>query len=83
MTATAKKAREYVHTVTRLGTVTIPIPIRRRYGIAKGSKVKFVETDEGVQLLPLTSVKNLFGVDRGGKEAAVHAMIREILSERK
>ncbi|MFQ5920448.1 MAG: AbrB/MazE/SpoVT family DNA-binding domain-containing protein [Nitrososphaerales archaeon] len=78
----AKKAKEYVHTVTRLGTVTIPVPIRRKYGITKGSKVKFVETDEGVQLVPLTSVKNLFGTDKG-EENVIQATIREILSERK
>jgi AbrB family looped-hinge helix DNA binding protein len=77
-----KKAKEYVHTVTRLGTVTIPIPIRRKYGIGKGSKVRFVETDGGIQLVPLMSIKNLFGVDRE-KEGTINTMIREILNERK
>lgn len=77
-----KKVKEYVHTVTRLGTVTIPIPIRRKYGIAKGSKVRFVETDEGIQLVPLTSIKNLFGTDKE-REGAIHGMIKEILNERK
>jgi len=77
-----KKAKEYIHTVTRLGTVTIPIPIRRKYGIAKGSKVKFLDTDEGIQLVPLTSIKNLFGADKE-KEGVIHGMIREILNERK
>lgn len=78
----AKKAKEYVHTVTRLGTVTIPIPIRRKYGISKGSKVRFVETDEGIQLVPLVSIKNLFGADKE-KEDVIHSMVRDILSERK
>lgn len=80
--AVRQKGREYVHTVTRLGTVTIPIPIRRKYGIAKGSKVMFVESDEGIQLVPLTSIKSLFGAD-SDKEGIVHSMIREILNERK
>ncbi len=78
----AKKAKEYVHTVTRLGTVTIPIPIRRKYGISKGSKVRFVETDEGIQLVPLVSIKNLFGADKE-KESVIQSMVREILGERK
>jgi AbrB family looped-hinge helix DNA binding protein len=78
----AKKSKEYIHTVTRLGTVTIPIPIRRKYGIAKGSKVMFVETDDIIQLVPLTSVKSLFGAD-SQKEGVIHSMIREILNERK
>jgi len=78
----AKKSKEYIHTVTRLGTVTIPIPIRRKYGIAKGSKVMFVETDDVIQLVPLTSIKNLFGAD-SEKDSVIHGMIREILNERK
>jgi AbrB family looped-hinge helix DNA binding protein len=78
----AKKSKEYIHTVTRLGTVTIPIPIRRKYGIAKGSKVMFVETDDVIQLVPLTSIKNLFGADNE-KESVIHSMIRKILNERK
>jgi len=77
-----KKSKEYIHTVTRLGTVTIPIPIRRKYGITKGSKVMFVETDDVIQLVPLTSIKNLFGADRE-KESVIHGIIREILNERK
>ena len=77
-----KKQKEYVHTVTRLGTVTIPIPIRRKYGIAKGSKVRFVETDEDIRLIPLTSIKNLFGVDKE-REAVIQGMIKDILNERK
>ncbi len=76
------KPKEYVHTVTRLGTVTIPIPIRRKYNISKGSKVKFVETEEGIQLIPLTSVRDLFGMDRE-HESAVQAIIRDILEGRK
>jgi AbrB family looped-hinge helix DNA binding protein len=78
----AKKGKEYIHTVTRLGTVTIPISIRRKYGIAKGSKVMFVETDDVIQLVPLTSIKNLFGADKE-REGIIQGMIREILNERK
>jgi AbrB family looped-hinge helix DNA binding protein len=76
------KPREYIHTVTRLGTVTIPIPIRRKYNISKGSRVKFVETEEGVRLIPLTSMRDLFGIDRE-HESAVQAIIREVLEGRK
>lgn len=74
--------KEYVHTVTRLGTITIPIPIRRKYGIGRGSRMKFVETAEGIQLIPLVSVRSLFGMDRE-RSAEIHAMAKEILRERK
>jgi len=77
-----KKAKEYVHTVTRLGTVSIPIPLRRKYNITKGSKVRFVETDEGIQLIPLISLKSLFGADKN-KESSVQDMMKKILDERK
>ncbi len=76
-----KKSKEYVHTVTRLGTVSIPIPLRRKYSITKGSKVRFVDTDDGMQLIPLISLKSLFGIDRE-KAGLMHSVIREILAER-
>lgn len=37
--------------VTTKGQVTIPKPIRDRLGIAAGSEVEFVATDEGVRLV--------------------------------
>ncbi|RWN23231.1 MAG: AbrB/MazE/SpoVT family DNA-binding domain-containing protein [Mesorhizobium sp.] len=37
--------------VTTKGQVTIPKPIRDRLGIAPGSEVEFVATDEGVRLV--------------------------------
>ena len=76
-----KKSKEYIHTVTRLGTVSIPIPLRRKYSITKGSKIRFVDTADGIRLIPLVSLKSLFGVDRE-KANLVHEMIREILDER-
>jgi bifunctional DNA-binding transcriptional regulator/antitoxin component of YhaV-PrlF toxin-antitoxin module len=76
-----KKSKEYIHTVTRLGTVSIPIPLRRKYSITKGSKIRFVDTADGIRLIPLVSLKSLFGMDME-KANLVHEMIREILDER-
>jgi AbrB family looped-hinge helix DNA binding protein len=36
------------HTVTEKGTVTSPAEIRKKYNLGKGSRVEFVETDEGI-----------------------------------
>lgn len=77
----AKKKQEYVHTVTRLGTVSIPIPLRRKYNIAKGSKIKFVDTNDGIKLIPLVSLRTLFGMKRESADL-VRALIREILEMR-
>ncbi len=63
-------------------SLDLTIPIRRKYGISKGSKVMFVEMDKGIQLVPLVMIINLFGID-GEKENIVQSMIREILDERK
>ncbi len=76
-----KKSKEYIHTVTRLGTVSIPIPLRRKYSITKGSKIRFVDTADGIRLIPLVSLKSLFGVD-GEKANLVCDLIKEILDER-
>lgn len=76
-----KKKKEHIHTVTRLGTVSIPVPLRRKYNITKGSKIRFVDTANGIQLIPLLSLKSLFGSNRD-KANVIHNMIREILDER-
>ncbi|MEM1517098.1 MAG: AbrB/MazE/SpoVT family DNA-binding domain-containing protein [Thermofilum sp.] len=73
--------RALSYTVTEKGTVTIPAEIRRKYGLRKGSRVKFVETEEGVLLVPIISLRNLFGVDRDKREL-VHQMLKELQEER-
>ncbi|MEM3964708.1 MAG: hypothetical protein QW584_03175 [Thermofilaceae archaeon] len=47
----------------------------------KGSRVKFVETEEGVLLVPIISLRNLFGVDRDKREL-VHQMLKELQEDR-
>jgi AbrB family looped-hinge helix DNA binding protein len=69
------------YTVTEKGTVTIPVGVRRRLGLAKGSQVEFVETDEGVRIVPVIPFEKLMGVDRERKKL-VYEMIREIQEER-
>jgi AbrB family looped-hinge helix DNA binding protein len=56
---------EYLVTVTRKGQVTIPAEQRRRYKIREGSKVRFVESENGLVLKPLIPIEDLAGVDAG------------------
>jgi AbrB family looped-hinge helix DNA binding protein len=70
------------YTITEKGTVTIPAEIRKKYKLKKGSRVKFVETDEGILLVPIVPLEDLFGVDRNEKET-VYQMIRELQEERR
>jgi AbrB family looped-hinge helix DNA binding protein len=70
------------YTITEKGTVTIPAEIRRKYGLKKGSRVKFIETDGGILLVPIIPLEDLFGVDRDAKET-VYRMVRELQEERR
>jgi AbrB family looped-hinge helix DNA binding protein len=69
------------YTVTEKGTVTIPVEFRRRLGLKRGSQVDFVDTDEGVLIVPVIPFEGLRGADRHRKEM-VHRMIMEIQRER-
>ena len=62
--------------------VTIPADIRRKYHLKKGSRVEFVETDEGVMIVPVVPLEGLFGADKDKKEI-VYQLIRELQEERR
>ena len=51
-------------TVTSKGQITIPIDVRRKLSLEPGSRVEFVEADDGsFHLVPATrSIKELRGV---------------------
>ncbi len=66
--------------ITKRGAVTIPSEIRKRRGFEKGSKVAFLETDEGVLIVPVIPLEDLCGVDKD-REVVVHRMIRELHAE--
>lgn len=69
------------YTVTEKGTITIPAKVRRRLGLSRGSQVDFVETEEGVLIVPVVPFEEMKGVDRGRKELVLQ-MIREVQRER-
>ena len=56
-----------VGTVTSKSMVTIPSRIRRKYGLRQGSRVEFVEIEEGIFLVPLKTLRELRGA--AGKDA--------------
>ena len=70
------------YAVTDKGTVTIPSEIRKKYGSRKGSRVRFIETNEGVLIVPVVPLEDLYGADRDRKEI-VYRMIRELQDERR
>ena len=51
-----------VATVTSKGQVTLPASIRKRLGIREGSRIVFLEDDEGVRVLPEEALERMFAV---------------------
>ena len=51
--------------VTRKGQVTIPVEIRRKFGIAENSKVKIVEQDGMIIIKKCPSIFDLAGSGAG------------------
>lgn len=69
-----------VATVTSKSMVSIPAKIREKYGIREGSKLEFVESDEGVLLVPVKSLSELRGAFKA-HEKLVREGIRELERE--
>lgn len=70
------------YTITEKGTVSIPSHIRKKYGLQKGAKVEFMDTEEGILVVPVVPLEHLFGADKARKKL-VNEMIREIHEERR
>ena len=51
--------------VTRKGQVTIPIKLRRKYGIEESSKVEIIEEDGKIVIKKLPSFLDLVGSSAG------------------
>lgn len=51
--------------VTRKGQVTVPIALRRKYGIEKGMKMVVEDSASGIVLKVVPRIEDLAGVDAG------------------
>ncbi len=65
------------YTITEKGTVSIPSRIRKKYGLQKGAKVEFMDTEEGILIVPVAPLEDLFGADKSRKKL-VKEMVHEI-----
>lgn len=66
-----------VATVTSKSMVTIPAKIRAKYGITEGSKIEFVEAEDGIHMIPLKSLHELRGTLKSHSKTMRRA-IREL-----
>jgi len=58
--------------VTEKGQTTIPVDLRRKYGIERGTRLKVQDVGEGILLRPVTSTIGLAG--SGAKQASPEGM---------
>ena len=70
------------YAITEKGTVTIPAEIRKKHRLGKGTRVKFIETSEGILILPVVPLRDLYDADGDSKDS-VYQMIRELQGERR
>ena len=52
-------------TVTRKGQVTIPVSLRKKYGIQEGTKMEVTDASDGVLLKPIPGLRDWAGADVG------------------
>jgi AbrB family looped-hinge helix DNA binding protein len=70
-----------ITTVNPKGQVTIPEPLRDRYGFPPGTKVVWLERDGNLIPKPLLSVEQLRGRYKGPRLAA--SLLKERIRDRK
>jgi len=51
--------------VTRKGQITLPVSLRRKYGIEEGMKMIVQDSDSGIILKVLPRIEDLAGIDAG------------------
>ncbi|MGD0646056.1 MAG: AbrB/MazE/SpoVT family DNA-binding domain-containing protein [Candidatus Bathyarchaeia archaeon] len=51
--------------VTRKGQITVPISLRRKYGIQEGMKMIVEDSDSGIVLKVVPRIEDLAGIDAG------------------
>lgn len=66
-----------IATVTSKKMVTIPAKIRKKYDLHEGRKVRFVEADGNLILVPVLSLKELHGLGKDRKKELMQA-VREL-----
>ncbi len=49
--------------VTRKGQVTVPIALRRKYGIEEGMKMIIEDSSQGIILKPVPKIEDIVGAD--------------------
>jgi AbrB family looped-hinge helix DNA binding protein len=54
--------------VTRKGQITVPIALRRKYGIKEGMKITVEDSGSNIVLKVIPRFEDLIGIDAGKKD---------------
>lgn len=70
--------------VTTKGQVVIPMDLRAKYEIQKGTRVHFAEENGRIYLVPLNEklIDQYAGILKGGKDSLTKALLEERRKER-
>jgi bifunctional DNA-binding transcriptional regulator/antitoxin component of YhaV-PrlF toxin-antitoxin module len=63
-----------VATITSKKMVTIPVRIMKKYGLRQGRKVRFEETEGGLLLVPVLSLRELQGAAKNHAKALIEGV---------
>lgn len=64
--------------VTRNGRITIPIELRGKYKVEEGSRMRVLDTGEGILLKPKSPFLNMIGADA---EVATNKEMKSLLDK--
>lgn len=70
----------YIAKVTSKSMVTIPAKIMKKYGIREGMRIKFIEGEIGILMIPIPRLEDLSGID-SQYSALIIEGIRELEAE--
>lgn len=67
-------------TLTKNGMINLPIEIRKKFDLKPGDKISFVDTGEGIVVVP---VKDLFELINPNDREMTIQMVEELIKEHK
>ncbi len=67
-------------TLTKNGMINLPIEIRKKFNLKPGDKINFVDTGDGIFVVP---VKTLFDLINSDEKDRTVAMVKELIREHK
>lgn len=67
-------------TLTKNGMINLPVEIRKKFNLKPGDKINFVDTGDGVVVVPVKDIFDL--IDPSQKEETIE-LIEELIHEHK